>query len=193
MIKQYLKVWKSFSKKLNFIYFKYRKKCDVKQDLDVRGFVYIKNKGKISIGNKFICNSGKNKNPIGGDTVTRLVTRQNGKISIGNNVGISNSTIVSANNIIISDNVLIGGGCKIWDTNFHSLSPIERKSRDEKLIVSKPITLMANSFIGGGSIILPGVTIGKNSIVGAGSVVRKNIPENEIWVGNPACKIGEIF
>ena len=41
------------------------------------------------------------------------------------------------------------------------------------------------------SIILKGVTVGKHSIVGAGSVVTKDIPDNEIWVGNPAKKIGD--
>ena len=43
-----------------------------------------------------------------------------------------------------------------------------------------------NVFIGAGSIILPGVTIGKNSIVGAGSLVKKNIPPDSVFAGNPA-------
>ncbi len=40
--------------------------------------------------------------------------------------------------------------------------------------------------IGAGTTICPGVTIGKNAMVGAGSVVTKDIPNNELWVGNPA-------
>lgn len=43
-----------------------------------------------------------------------------------------------------------------------------------------------NVFIGARCIILKGVTIGSKSIIGAGSVVTKNIPEGEIWAGNPA-------
>ena len=46
-----------------------------------------------------------------------------------------------------------------------------------------------NVFVGFGSIILPGVTIGDNVIVGAGSVVRKDIPENSVVFGNPACVV----
>lgn len=45
------------------------------------------------------------------------------------------------------------------------------------------------AFIGGNSIILKGVKIGKNSVVGAGSVVTRDIPDGEIWAGNPARKI----
>lgn len=40
--------------------------------------------------------------------------------------------------------------------------------------------------IGSGSIVMPGVIIGKNSVVGAGAVVTKNVPDFEIWFGNPA-------
>lgn len=48
------------------------------------------------------------------------------------------------------------------------------------------ITIMDDVFIGANTIICNSVTIGKNAIVGAGSVVTKDIPENEIWAGNPA-------
>ena len=51
-----------------------------------------------------------------------------------------------------------------------------------------PITVEDNVWIGGGSIILAGVTIGKGSVIGAGSVVTKSIPENCLAVGNP-CRI----
>lgn len=43
-----------------------------------------------------------------------------------------------------------------------------------------------NVWLGGGVIVLPGVSIGENSVVGAGAVVTRNLPGNVVAVGNPA-------
>ena len=56
----------------------------------------------------------------------------------------------------------------------------------------KSVIIGEKTFIGVGSVILPGVTIGKNVIIGAGSVVTKDIPENSIVAGNPAKIIGNV-
>ncbi len=42
------------------------------------------------------------------------------------------------------------------------------------------------SAIGAGATIVTGVTIGSNALVGAGSVVTKDVPDREVWCGNPA-------
>lgn len=159
----------------------------------INGILFIRNSGSggISIGNNFSANSGVSYNPIGGDTVLRLITKKSGKIIIGNSVGISNSTLFSENSILIEDGVLIGGGCRIWDTDFHSLDKnIRGTSLDEGN--TAPIIIKKKSFIGGNSSILKGVTIGENSIVATGSVVSKSIPNNQIWGGNPARFIRDI-
>jgi UDP-2-acetamido-3-amino-2,3-dideoxy-glucuronate N-acetyltransferase len=46
--------------------------------------------------------------------------------------------------------------------------------------------------IGGGSVLLPGITIGENAFVGAGSVVMRDVPDGAIVVGNPAQVIGRV-
>ncbi|MDY0151562.1 MAG: acyltransferase [Candidatus Cloacimonas sp.] len=152
----------------------------------MHGLPFIKNLGIISIGSGFRCNSGNNYNPIGGDTICRLVVYKRGSLNIANDVGISNSTIVCMNSIIIEDKVLVGGSCRIWDTDFHSQDAQIRTSGKDNDVKTAPIIIRKNAFIGGGSTILKGVEIGENSIVAAGSIVSKNIPPNEIWGGNPA-------
>ena len=153
------------------------------------GFSFIHNSGNVTIGHKFKATSGRRYNPIGGDHILRIVCRPNANIEIGNNVGISNSTLFISNSLFIGDNVLIGGGCKIWDSDFHSIDSYERNFNGDNNVISKPIFIDKCCFIGASSIILKGVPIGENSIIGAGSVVTKSIPPNEIWAGNPAKKI----
>ena len=50
----------------------------------------------------------------------------------------------------------------------------------------RPIVIEDNSFIGAGTLILPGVRIGHDTIIGAGSVVTHDIPANSVAFGNPA-------
>ncbi len=54
------------------------------------------------------------------------------------------------------------------------------------LEAAQPISIAANVWLGGGAIVLPGVSIGENSVVGAGAVVTKSLPANVVAVGNPA-------
>lgn len=51
---------------------------------------------------------------------------------------------------------------------------------------SGEVRIKENAFIGTGTIITKPVTIGERAIVGAGSIVTKNIPDDEVWAGNPA-------
>lgn len=48
------------------------------------------------------------------------------------------------------------------------------------------VIIKRNAYLGAGSIIVKPVTIGENSIIGAGSIITKDIPDNEVWAGNPA-------
>ena len=164
----------------------------LKGNITVRGLLIIKNKGSIDFGDGIIINSSSFRNVIGGDTRTSIVVKKGAVLSIGNNVRISNSAIYANTEIIIEDNVMIGGSCRIWDSDFHPIDPIERKLNPNNNYVCKPIRIGKNAFVGGGSMILKNVVIGENSVIGAGSVVTKNIPPNQIWAGNPAMFIKDI-
>lgn len=148
--------------------------------------IEMKRSGVLAIGHKFSMSNGSKNNMIGRQQRCYFVI--SGKIIIGDNVGISCSAIVCWNNIIIEDGVNIGGNTVIYDTDFHSLLSNERHRlvEDKNKIVTKPVVIKKNVFIGAHSTILKGVTIGENSIIGACSVITKSIPANQIWAGNPA-------
>lgn len=143
--------------------------------------------GKIVIGKSFCCNNAITSNTIGliQPCVFDIVD-ENSSIIIGNNVGISGSTINATVSVVIEDNVLIGSGCIITDTDSHPIQYYDRVNDTKEKTTKAPIVIKEGAFIGARSIVLKGVTIGRHSIVGAGSVVSKNVPDNCIVVGNPA-------
>ena len=151
-------------------------------------YIAVVSGGNCCFGNNLTLNNGLRYNPIGYPQPCCIVVSSGAKLIIGNNVGMSQASIICHHSITIGDNVKIGGGVKIYDTNFHSLDPIVRRNHEQDMANKKkePVIIEHDVFIGAGSIILPGVTIGANSVVGAGSVVTKNIPSNQIWGGNPA-------
>lgn len=161
---------------------------------NINGFLRIAGTGRIRIGAGTRINSGARKNPIGGDTSCWLVCRGPGEILIGKDCGLSNCSIVSDTLVDISDRVMIGGGTKIYDTDFHNIDPSERNSEKRGFHHgrTKAVVIKSDAFIGAHSIILKGVTIGRNSVVGAGSVVCRDVPDNELWAGNPAMRIRDI-
>ena len=116
----------------------------------------------------------------------------------GEHISIGENTFVNANCIFIDNNeihvgsdVLIGPNVQIY-TAEHPLKASDRivKSKEgtRYLTSSKPVTIGNNVWIGGNSIILPGVVIGDDTTIGAGSVVAQSIPDNVLAYGNP-CKI----
>jgi len=84
--------------------------------------------------------------------------------------------------ISIGDDVQMGPNVQLL-TPTH---PIEAELRRDKWEAAKPIVVGNNVWLGGGVIVLGGVTIGENTVVGAGSVVTRNLPANVVAVGNPA-------
>lgn len=150
-------------------------------------YIMVARGGKFVIGNNFAMNNGIKGNPIGSYRRCTFFVDRGAELIIGDNVGMSQAALICHKSITIGNNVKIGGGVSVYDTDFHSLDPEIRKSKEDiKNRIEKPVVIKDNAFIGAYSIILKGVTIGENSIIGAGSVVTKSVPDNQIWAGNPA-------
>jgi acetyltransferase-like isoleucine patch superfamily enzyme len=186
------RVWIRFFNKFQNYFLLKLKKVEYKSFPSIKGKLKLWGNGKIILGNNVSFNSGSSYNPIGGDRIMTIKTSSNAIVKIGSNTGISNSTIVCFDSIEIGDNVKIGGSVKIYDTDFHNLDFKKRSEKSTDIPITKPVILKNHCFIGAHSIILKGTTIGEKSIIGAGSVVTKNIPDGEIWGGNPAKFIKKI-
>ncbi|WP_119462154.1 sugar O-acetyltransferase [Rhodospirillaceae bacterium SYSU D60014] len=86
--------------------------------------------------------------------------------------------------ITIGDDVQIGPQVQIY-TAKHPIDAAERRAGLES---AAPVVIGNGAWIGGGAIVLPGVTIGDETVVGAGSIVTRNLPAGVVAVGNP-CRI----
>lgn len=101
------------------------------------------------------------------------------KIGIGNFIGV---------NVIVNALATIGDYCIL---NTGSIIEHECKIEDgvhiaPGAVLAGNVSIGQNTFVGANSTVKQGITVGKNVVIGAGSTVVKNIPDNQIWVGNPA-------
>lgn len=90
--------------------------------------------------------------------------------------------------IVIGEDVQFGPNVQLL-TPTH---PLEAEARRLKYEAAAPITIGNNVWLGGGVIVVPGVSIGDNTVVGAGAVVTKDLPANVVAVGNPARVIRQL-
>lgn len=97
----------------------------------------------------------------------------------------SNLTAMVHVPIKIGDDVMIGPNVSLFSVG-HDPDLSGAESRASRIHGS--ILIETGVWIGGGSILLPGVTIGRNSVIGAGSLVTKSIPPDVIAGGNP-CRV----
>lgn len=95
-------------------------------------------------------------------------------------------TLLALGGIIIGDGAFIGPGC-VLATEYHPEDPATRHS-----LLTKPIAIGRNAWLGAGVTVLAGVTVGENAIVAAGSVVTRDVPDNAVVAGAPARLIREI-
>lgn len=98
-----------------------------------------------------------------------------------------NCVVLDVCRVSIGDYTLFGPAVQIL-TPMHPLDAGLRRKQE----FGKPIEIGSDVWVGGGALILPGVTIGSRSVIGAGSVVTRDIPESVFAAGNPCRVVREI-
>ena len=152
------------------------------------GDVALKINENVLIGDNIRINSSFRLNPIAVSNRTSFCVMGEGRLSIGNETGISNSYFVCMSEIRIGNQVMIGAGYQLYDNNFHPLISEYRigRGRDDRFTKSRLIVIDDKAFVGVSTIILKGTSLEEGSIIGARSVICGDIPPYEIWAGNPA-------
>ena len=134
---------------------------------------------------------------LGNFVMIRSNTRIGERCTIGSYVDIEGD-------VVIGDGVSLQSGCYITrgvvieDDVF--CGPRMITMNDKRICHARPVLKFERSAprilraarVGGGSVLLPGVTVGENAFVGAGSVVTRDVPDRAIVVGNPARVVGEV-
>lgn len=111
------------------------------------------------------------------------------KVELGNNICINEFTHISGlGGVKIEDGAMISSHCSIATIT----PPNNSLRRFTEPVITKPVVIGKNCWIGTGAIILPGITIGDDAIVGAGAVVTKDVLPKTVVVGSPAKVLKEI-
>ncbi|MDR5589438.1 sugar O-acetyltransferase [Christiangramia sp. SM2212] len=110
-------------------------------------------------------------------------------ISLGENFYSNyNLIILDCAEVKIGDNVMLAPNVSIFTAGH----PIDAGKRNEGWEYAIPVTIGNNVWIGGNSVVNPGINIGDNVVIGSGSVLTRDLPSNVIAAGNPCKVIREI-
>jgi acetyltransferase-like isoleucine patch superfamily enzyme len=149
-------------------------------------------RSRMILGPGLQLRSSVRSNPLGPDHPVILTTWQAGAtLEIGANFAMTGGAVCAGQRIVIGDNVTVGANTTIIDTDFHPITPQERRLRPN-VGAAQPIIIESDVFIGMNCLVLKGVTIGKGSVIGAGSVVTRAVPPYGIVASRPAEVVGQI-
>lgn len=131
----------------------------------------------VTVGTPFLCDYARN-------------------IHLGNKVSINmGCSLMDSASITIDDETMIAPNVQIY-TGTHPLAlgdrlnPAWDEDHTQHFVLTRalPVHIKRGCWLGGGVIVLPGITIGEGCVIGAGSIVTKNIPDHSVAVGNP-CRV----
>lgn len=113
---------------------------------------------------------------------------------IGENCNICSHCLIE-NDVVIGNNVTLKCGVYLWDgiriednvcIGANVTFTNDKYPRSKQPFNLLPITIKKGASIGAGAVVLGGVTIGEKAMIGVGSVVTHDVPDGELWYGNPA-------
>lgn len=155
--------------------------------------VTLKNSNNIKLGDNTIIRNGS-KIAVQGSLILESnnmintdcnIFIKSGTMHIGENSYFNNNcTVIGIGDINIEKNVMIGPNCTLISGNHKfkkSKTPYILQGDNEGVI-----NIEENVWIGANSILLPNIRIKRGAVIAAGAVVTRDIPENEVWGGNPA-------
>lgn len=150
--------------------------------------IECKNGGRIVLGRNVSLISDIQYNPAGiNHPVFLIADGPDARIVIGDNSGISGTSIVTSSTIEIGNNVMIGANCNLFGTDFHCHSADKRRvQKSMQEAPSAPIIIEDDCWLGANVTVLKGVTIGQETIIGTMSLVNKSIPSHCLAAGVPA-------
>ncbi|MDO4338320.1 MAG: sugar O-acetyltransferase [Eubacteriales bacterium] len=144
--------------------------CDYERQATIAGMLIPNANGPVGLTQPFYCDYGTH-------------------IYMGKNFTANyNCTILDVGRVEIGDNVLFAPNVSIYTAGH----PLHYETRNTGYEYGIPVKIGNNVWVGGNTVITPGVTIGDNTVIGAGSVVTKDIPANVVAAGNPCRVIREI-
>jgi acetyltransferase-like isoleucine patch superfamily enzyme len=146
------------------------RRLTIGRDVQIRGRVRLRRGVTVVLGdrcrlNKLVRFAGPGEVTVGADCLLN-----------GSWIGCWTTVTVGARSLL-SD-------CELVDNTFHNLDPA-RRHEPPAAHTRAPITVGDNVWIGGGALVLKGVTIGRDAVVGAATVVREDVPAGVVVIGNP--------
>jgi len=152
----------------------------------------------ISSGRSFVVTVGQIKSPKIRIKLFGLIKSKGGKLpviqaktayvskdsAVGEGTVVLNNTVINCNckigiGTIINSGAIIEHDCVIGD--YCHIAP--------GAVLTGNTKIDNHTFIGANSVLVQGVHVGRESLIGAGSVVNKNVPDSQVWAGNPAQRI----